>query len=90
MTAAQLPQIIDTIRGHNKLENLYLEYDNIGDVGCETLATLLEDPNCNLRSLDFRHNQIGDAGATAIANSLSGNVKLQKIYLYGNPVNRKR
>ena len=67
MTDAQLLPIIDAIRGghHHVLEILDLDDNNIGDVGCETLATLLEDPNCNLRSLDFRHNQIGDAGATA-------------------------
>ena len=88
MTAAQLLPIVDAIRGHNKLEELDLDENNIGDVGCETLATFLEDPSCNLRSISLLRNQIGDAGATAIANSLSGNNKLQEIYLEGNSINR--
>ena len=52
ITNAQLLPIVNAIRGghHQVLEGLYLSANNIGDAGCEALATLLEDPSCNLRS----------------------------------------
>ena len=87
-TDAQLLPIVDAIRGNNKLKKLHLDKNNIGNAGCEAIATLLEDPSCNLRSLELAHNQIGDAGATILANSLSGNNKLQKLYLHDNSINR--
>ena len=51
MTDAQLLPIVNAIRGHIKLEILRLHGNNIRNAGCETLATLLEDPSCNLRTL---------------------------------------
>ena len=36
-------------------------------------------------NLSLRTNQIGNEGATAIANSLSNNTKLEQLYLDGNP-----
>ena len=88
MTGAQLLPIVDAIRGghHHVLEILYLGGNNIGDAGCEAIATLLEDPSCNLRSISLRSNQIGDVGATILANSLSKNVKLQEISLRSNQI----
>jgi len=49
---------------------------------------LLIDPNCNLRVLHLDYNAIKYEGATTIANSLINNKKLQKLYLYGNPIDR--
>ena len=88
----QLLPIVDTIRGHCMLEELDLYANRIGNAGCETLATLLIDPNCNTRNLHLGNNTINNEGATAIANSLTNNNKLQKLYLYGsrcsNPIDQ--
>ena len=82
----QLLSIADAVRGHRMLESLDLYANNIGNAGCDALATLLEDTNCNLRTLNLARNAINNEGATTIANSLINNNKLQKLYLYGNPI----
>ena len=67
ITDAQLLPIVDAIRGehHQALEFFNLSANNIGDAGCEALATLLADPSCNLQILDLSCNQIGDGEQTA-------------------------
>ena len=70
------------------LEELDLYENNIGNVGCDAIATLLEDPNCDLRALQLASNAINNEGANTIANSLSNNNKLQNLYLHGNPIDQ--
>ena len=80
-----LSQIVEAVRGHRSLEELNIEMNRIGNVGCQTLATLLEDPNSNLQSLLLSRNSdnpIGNEGAMAIINSLSNNTKLKELQLY--------
>ena len=60
--------------------------NNIGNAGCEAIATLLADPNCNLRYLNLRNNAI--TSVNTIANSLMNNNKLQRLYLDHNPTDR--
>ena len=80
-----LLQIVDAIRGHIiSLEMLSLRENGIGNVGCGALSTLLQDPNCNLRTLDLSNNVITDNGAIALANSLSNNTKLKHLFLSHN------
>ena len=50
ITDAQLLPIVDAIRGHSILEELDLLGNNIGNAGCDALATLLTDLNCSIRS----------------------------------------
>ena len=88
ITDAQLLPIVDAIRGHRILEELHLVANNIGNAGCEAIATLLIDPNCNLRVLHLDSNAITDEGVTTIANSLINNNKLQKLCLYSNPIDQ--
>ena len=78
--------IVDAMRGRRMLEELNLDNNTIGNAGCDTIATLLEDPNCNLLYLSLGCNAINNEGATTIANSLTNNNKLQKLYLAGNPI----
>ena len=61
---------------------------NIGNAGCEALATLLIDPNCNLRALYLECNAITIEGATTIANNLTTNNKMKDLYLRGNQIDR--
>ena len=70
------------------LETLDLRSNNIGNAGCDALAALLADPNCNLSTLDLGRNAIDNEGATTIANSLANNNKLQQLYLHNNPTDQ--
>ena len=88
ITDEQLWHIVDAVRGH-RLEELTLYDNNIGDAGCEAIAALLIDPNCNLRTLGLGSNPIDNEGATVIANCLlSNNNKLQCLDLGGNQIAR--
>ena len=82
--------MIDALRGHCLLEVLGLGDNDIGNDGCDTIATLLINPNCNLHALDLGENNITTEGAITIANSLripiiscnvsiSGETKLIKV-----------
>ena len=81
----QLLAIVEALREHNRLEELDLGPNRIGNGGCETLATLLRDPNSNLHTLMLQNNQIDLQGATALAHGLSNNTKLRKLSLQNNP-----
>ena len=86
--------IVDAVRGHVALEVLMLSNrmsDQIGNAGCEALATLLEDPNCNLNKLYLsgNGNSIDIRGTTSIANSLVNNTKLQFLSLHINPIDQR-
>ena len=86
ITDARLLPIVDAIRGHRLLEELDLYDNNIGNAGCDALATLLEDPNCNLHTLDLWGNNITDEGAIIIANSLVNNTKLHDLDFGSNAI----
>ena len=88
MTDEQLLPIVDAIRGHRILEELYLGGNRIGNAGCEAIATLLIDPSCNVHTLDLGSNAITAEGATTIANSLTNNNKLQTLYMGGNQIDQ--
>ena len=88
ITDAQLLPIVNAIRGHSMLEELDLYDNNIGNAGCNAIATLLADPNYNLRTLYLGCNTIDNEGAITIANSLSNNNKLQNLYLHGNLIDQ--
>ena len=88
ITDEQLLPIVDAIRGLRVLEDLDLHHNNIGNTGCDAIAALLEDPNCNMHTLGLEFNAINNEGATTIANSLSNNNKLQHLYLGGNQINQ--
>lgn len=89
MKDEELLPMVEAIRVNSMLEILDLSVNSIGDSGCQALATLLEDPNSNLRVLNLENNDsFGTAGATAIINSLSGNTKLEKLCLGRNEFNQ--
>ena len=84
ITDEQLLPMVQAARGHNSLEELRLDENQIGNAGCDALATLLKQPNCNLRRLELSGNIIGNEGATALANGLTNNTKLRVLYLDNN------
>jgi len=86
ITDEQLLPIIEAIkRRPSLLERLELCDNRIGDDGSQALATLLEDPNCNLQYLDLTMNNIGNEGVRLVTNSLVSNSKLKALYLKENP-----
>ena len=59
ITDEQLLQIVEAIRGHRiMLKVLSLPENSIGNVGCGAIATLLEDPNCNIHTLTLADNNV--------------------------------
>ena len=84
LTCEELLPMVEAIKGNSSLQRLSLFSNRIRNVGCETLATLLQDPTCNLVTLDLHDNQTGNEGAIAIANSLANNNKLKKLNLNRN------
>ena len=86
ITNEQLLPIIESIRKHTLIRELNLCLNRIGNDCCESLATLLEDPNSNIGILQLQHNDIGNLGVIAIANSLTNNTKLRCLYFDGNPI----
>jgi len=89
ITDELLLPIVESVRGHTLISDLYLGRNRIGNAGGEAIATLLREPNNNFQYLDFSYNQIGDDGAVAIANSLANNTKLKCIYLPNNSLGQK-
>jgi len=87
ITANQLLPMIEAMRGCSSLEQLFLNDNLIGNGGCEALATLLKDPNCNIQTIQLLDNHIRNEGAIFIANSLAKNTKLKELNLSHNPIN---
>jgi len=77
----QLSLVVEALRVNQTLKVLDLQSNSIGNAGCRALATLLEDPNCNLHTLNLFNNRIGIEGTVIIVNSLSNNTKLQDLRL---------
>jgi len=80
--------MVEAMREHNSVEELCLSANLIGNTGGQALATLLEDSNCNLHTLELQGNQIGIIGVKAIAEGLATNTKLKKLNLHNNPIDR--
>jgi len=81
LTDDQLLLMVEAIRGYALIENLELFSNRIGNAGCEALATLR-----NVTKVNFTHNNIGNEGMIAIANSLSENNHLRDLIVSSNPL----
>ena len=88
MSDEQLLSIVGAIRGLTSLVVLNLHNNRIGNTGCEALATLLRDPNSNLRIIYLGSNDIHNDGAATLANALLNNTKLRILNLDRNPINQ--
>ena len=85
ITDELLLPLIESVR-ECALEKLGLMANRIENTGCNAIAKLLEDPNCNIHTLDLQQNRIGNEGAITLANSLVNNTKLKSLSLKGNPI----
>ena len=72
----------------NGLDALGFEYNNIGKAGFQVIATKLLHPNCNIRRLLLRGNNIDidDECATTLAKALRGNNKFCALSLQDNQI----
>ena len=82
----QLLVLVDAIRGNHLLETLCLDRNRIGDAGCETLSTLLTNPQSNLQKLELNNNNISNDGLNIIIEALAGNNRLKTLYLQNNRI----
>ena len=80
--------MVEAMREHNSVEELCLPANLIGNTGCQSLATLLEDSRYNLKNLDLSGNEINIVGLTALTNALSNNTKLKKLNLNNNQIDQ--
>ena len=60
ITNKQLLPLVEAFRGLTTLEELCLCINNIGNTGCRSLTTLLEDPSCSIKSLNIGNNNISN------------------------------
>ena len=86
ITDEQLIPIVEAVQGHSSLERLGLNNNRVSNAGCDALATLLRDPNCNLHTLYLGANAIDNVGANTLVNSLVNNTKLKALYINANPI----
>ena len=88
----QMLPMVEALRGNRSLERLVLSgnmrtiWNGIGNTGCEALATLLEDPNTNIRYLNLSNNVIRTEDSIVLVNSLANNTKLERLNLTSNPI----
>lgn len=69
---------------NSRLRSLDLSNNSIAARGCQSLATLLQNPNSNLDELYLNHNIIDNEGAHILANALTSNRKLKTLRLECN------
>ena len=60
--------------------------NDIGDEGLEALSHFLKQPTCNLSGLELGSNNIGDKGATCLADALKNNQSVHGICLDKNNI----
>ena len=71
------------------LKELGLNGNNIGNLGCITLANLLQKDGSKLEQLAVHNTGIDDEGAEILATSLKHNTTLKVIQLFGNNITER-
>lgn len=71
---------------HPSLSVLDLGFNNIGDRGCFSLATLAVSRNSTLSTLYLSGNAVGEQGALALAEAVAGGCGLTSLHLTANRV----
>ena len=76
--------LANALSSNSKLRTLDLDSNGVTARGCQGLAALLENPNCNLEELNLYINNVGDEGALIFASALVSNRKLKTLGLGTN------
>ncbi len=69
---------------NKNLRLLDLSLNNIGRMGCQLLATQLEDRGCRIESLNLEGNKLGDRSARLVIRALEKNYSLSSLNLSSN------
>lgn len=88
LTAEIAPAIVEMLRSKPSLEKLYVEENELGNVGVTTIAIdgLSEEINLNLTEIHLADNQIGTKGAKIIGERAKALPKLTRIDLNSNTI----
>ena len=82
--------LVHALSGCNQLQELSFSCNrSITARGWETVSTLLERPDSNLKELFLCSNSLGNEGALMFANALRINTKLKHLNLPGNGISRE-
>jgi len=73
-------------RHHSSLSVLDLGFNNIGDEGCTSLATLAVARNPSLSTLYLSGNAVREKGALALAEVIAGGCGLTSLHLTANRI----
>ena len=82
VSPASLPALVRAIEAHPSLVSVDLWANRLGDAGATIFAAVLH----RLRFANLGQNDVGDAGAAAIAEALRGNTALRPLMLTNNRV----
>jgi len=77
-------KIVTSLIGNTKLEQLDLSGNKLKRSGCESIATLLQDTNSNINTVDLYVTDMTDEFVSLLAQALVGNNKLKYMDLSGN------
>ena len=69
---------------NHSLQELYMSSNNIGDDGISAIAGALG--NCKINILDVQKCGITLTGAQSLAEALSSNHTIRRLWLRGNPI----
>ena len=71
---------------HPSLSVLDLGFNNVGDIGCSSLATLAVARNPALSTLYLSGNAVREEGALALAEAVAGGCGLKSLHLTANRI----
>jgi len=72
--------LVGALANNSRLRVLNVSHDqNITVRGCQSIASLLDNPNSKLEKLMLLGNNVGDEGALIFANALASNNKLKVL-----------
>lgn len=84
-TASHMYSLKDVLPEFTSTTELRLSSNNLGDMGAEVLASILE-VNTSIENLGLESNCIGGDGAVALAHALRENRHLRTLTLYYNNI----
>ncbi|CAM2698652.1 unnamed protein product [Rotaria socialis] len=76
--------LADSLRNNNTLQELFLDGNQISDIGVDSLSLILN--HSALQSLSLSENGITDQGAEYLAEALKNNRTLRRLWLYHNQI----
>ena len=86
LSSSSVAFTMNGIQQRNTIETLEISASNFSKENCTSLASVLQQPMCQLKWLDIENCQIKSDGAIQLAAGLTNNKSLENIYLSDNPI----